>query len=179
MFDASSMPSSSSRGSGEDTRKNRMLHGRTSKDSGNEKRKIQNPKELQYGKVSAKELVQAVHDMLSTAGINMDVDKQALLQTTLTLQEQLKESQVALLVEQVHDVGEVIGMSYAIHFDIEAKCKASTSATHFLIDLLLAEITDSYEVAFGTVMEAFSRLKLAAFGRTMSVFLSNLSLIII
>lgn len=127
MSDASSMPSSS-RGGGEDTSKNRMLHGRTSKDSGNEKRKIQvsryyvdyhslfylnlaknakllslcqNPEDLQYGKVSAKELVQAVHDMLSSAGINMDAEKQALLQTTLTLQEQLKESQVALLVEQV------------------------------------------------------------------------------
>ncbi|XP_074588626.1 LOW QUALITY PROTEIN: uncharacterized protein LOC141844465 [Curcuma longa] len=99
MSDASSMPSSS-RDSGEDTSKNRMLHGRTSKDSGNEKRKIQNPKELQYGKVSAKELVRAVHDMLSAAGINMDAEKQTLLQTTLTLQEQLKESQVALLVEQ-------------------------------------------------------------------------------
>lgn len=39
--------------------------------------------------------------MLSSAGINMDAEKQSLIHTTLTLQEQLKESQVALLVEQV------------------------------------------------------------------------------
>lgn len=58
-------------------------------------------KELQYGRVSAAELVQAVHEMLCSAGINMDVEKQSLLQTTLTLQEQLKESQAALLLEQV------------------------------------------------------------------------------
>ena len=45
--------------------------------------------------------MQAVHDMLSAAGINMDAEKQTLLQTTLILQEQVKESQVALLVEQV------------------------------------------------------------------------------
>ncbi|KAJ6837170.1 sacsin [Iris pallida] len=57
-------------------------------------------KELQYGKVSSTELVQAVHDMLSAAGINMDAEKQTLLQASLTLQEQFHESQVALLVEQ-------------------------------------------------------------------------------
>lgn len=62
---------------------------------------FQTSKELQYGKVSAEELVRAVHDMLSAAGINMDTEKQSLLQTTLTLQEQLKESQVSLLIEQV------------------------------------------------------------------------------
>lgn len=39
--------------------------------------------------------------MLSAAGIKMDAEKQTLLRTTLDLQEQLKESQVALLVEQV------------------------------------------------------------------------------
>lgn len=60
----------------------------------------QTNKELHYGRVSAAELVQAVHDMLSAAGINMDVEKQSLLQTTLTLQEQLKESQATLLLEQ-------------------------------------------------------------------------------
>ncbi|KAH7692178.1 sacsin protein [Dioscorea alata] len=59
-----------------------------------------NAQELQYGRVSASELVQAVQDMLSSAGINMDAEKQSLIHTTLTLQEQLKESQVALLVEQ-------------------------------------------------------------------------------
>lgn len=58
-------------------------------------------KERQYGRVTSTELVQAVHDMLSAAGINIDAEKQSLLQTTLTLQEQVKESQVALLVEQV------------------------------------------------------------------------------
>lgn len=56
--------------------------------------------ERQYGKVSSRELVQAVHDMLSAAGIDMDAGKQTLLQTTLSLQEQVKDSQVALLVEQ-------------------------------------------------------------------------------
>ncbi|XP_047319790.1 sacsin isoform X2 [Impatiens glandulifera] len=57
-------------------------------------------KELNLGRVSAMELVQAVQEMLSTAGISMDVEKQSLLQRTLILQEQLKESQVALLIEQ-------------------------------------------------------------------------------
>lgn len=56
---------------------------------------------MQHGQVSAAELVQAVHEMLSAAGISMDVEKKSLLQTTLTLQEQLKESQAALLLEQV------------------------------------------------------------------------------
>ncbi|KDP43312.1 hypothetical protein JCGZ_24233 [Jatropha curcas] len=56
--------------------------------------------ELQYGRVSAAELVQAVHEMLSAAGINIDEEKQSLLQRTITLQEQLKESQATLLLEQ-------------------------------------------------------------------------------
>ncbi|PKA59238.1 E3 ubiquitin-protein ligase MUL1 [Apostasia shenzhenica] len=56
--------------------------------------------ELQYGRVSSEETVRAISDMLSAAGINMDADRQALLQSTLTLQEQVKEFQVALLVEQ-------------------------------------------------------------------------------
>ncbi|KAG2569738.1 hypothetical protein PVAP13_7NG437900 [Panicum virgatum] len=56
---------------------------------------------LEYGKVSSTELVQAVHDMLSAAGVRMDAEKETLLQATLSLQDQLKESQVALLVEQV------------------------------------------------------------------------------
>ncbi|CDP11009.1 unnamed protein product [Coffea canephora] len=56
--------------------------------------------DLQHGRVSAAEVVQAVHEMLSAAGINMDVEKQSLLQMTMTLQEQLKESQAALLLEQ-------------------------------------------------------------------------------
>lgn len=57
--------------------------------------------DLQHGRVSAAEFVQAVHEMLSSAGISLDVEKQSLLQTSLTLQEQLKESQAALLLEQV------------------------------------------------------------------------------
>ncbi|XVE66342.1 hypothetical protein DITRI_Ditri08aG0072500 [Diplodiscus trichospermus] len=65
------------------------------------RRKSSQPiKELQYGRVSAAELVQAVNEMLSAAGINMDVEKQSLLQKTITLQEQLKESRTALLLEQ-------------------------------------------------------------------------------
>lgn len=57
-------------------------------------------KELEHGRVSAEELVQAVQEMLSAAGIRMDTEKQSLLQTTLSLQERLKESQAALLLEQ-------------------------------------------------------------------------------
>lgn len=58
-------------------------------------------KDLQYGRVLAAELVQAVNEMLSAAGINMDVEKQSLLQQTITLQEQLEESRTALRREQV------------------------------------------------------------------------------
>lgn len=54
--------------------------------------------------MSPAELVQAVHEMLSEAGISVDVEKQSLLERTLTLQEQLKESQAALLLEQVCDL---------------------------------------------------------------------------
>ncbi|KAM7270495.1 hypothetical protein ACFE04_029709 [Oxalis oulophora] len=61
---------------------------------------LQPTKELQYGRVSPSELVQAVHEMLSAAGINMDLEKQSLMQKTIALQEQLKESQAALLLEQ-------------------------------------------------------------------------------
>lgn len=63
--------------------------------------------ELQYGRVSAAELVQAVDEMLSAVGIHMDVEKQALLQKTITLQEQLKDSQTALLLEQVSVVSKL------------------------------------------------------------------------
>lgn len=61
------------------------------------------PVREQSGKVSAAELVQAVNEILSAAGISMDVEKQALLQRTINLQENLKESQAALLLEQVGD----------------------------------------------------------------------------
>lgn len=60
-------------------------------------------RELQYGRVSAAELVQAVHEMLSAAGISMDVEKQFLMQKTISLQEQLQDSRAELLLEQVCD----------------------------------------------------------------------------
>lgn len=59
------------------------------------------PLREQSGKVSAAELVQAVNEILSAAGVNMDAEKQALLQKTIDLQDNLKESQAALLLEQV------------------------------------------------------------------------------
>ncbi|KAL2500800.1 zinc finger protein [Forsythia ovata] len=68
--------------------------------SGGRSRPSQPVQDLQRGRVSAAELVQAVHEMLSSAGINMDVERQSLLQTTLTLQDQLESSQAALLLEQ-------------------------------------------------------------------------------
>ena len=43
----------------------------------------------------------AVNEILSTAGINIDAEKQALFQRTIALHENLKESQAALIVEQV------------------------------------------------------------------------------
>ncbi|KAK7407784.1 hypothetical protein VNO78_09866 [Psophocarpus tetragonolobus] len=58
------------------------------------------PVREQSGKVSAAELVQAVDEILSAAGIKMDVEKQALLQRTINLQEHLKESQATLVLEQ-------------------------------------------------------------------------------
>lgn len=57
--------------------------------------------EMQYGRVTAKELVEAVHEMLSAAGINMELENRSLLQRTITLQEELKDSKVAFLLEQV------------------------------------------------------------------------------
>lgn len=56
---------------------------------------------MQYGRVTAKELVEAVHEMLSAAGINMELENQSLLLRTITLQEELKDSKVAFLLEQV------------------------------------------------------------------------------
>lgn len=47
-------------------------------------------------------MVQAVNEMLSAVGMHMDVEKQSLMQKTITLQEQLKDSQTALLLEQVY-----------------------------------------------------------------------------
>ncbi|XP_057820319.2 uncharacterized protein LOC131033191 isoform X2 [Cryptomeria japonica] len=51
-------------------------------------------------KVSSSEIVHAVADMLSAAGIPMGLEKQLLLQQTLTLKEELTSSQAALIVEQ-------------------------------------------------------------------------------
>ncbi|XP_060192900.1 uncharacterized protein LOC132622327 isoform X2 [Lycium barbarum] len=64
---------------------------------GNQQQQLQ---ALQHGRVSAAELVQAVQEMLSAAGISTDMEKQSLLETTITLQEQYKDSQAALLLEQ-------------------------------------------------------------------------------
>ncbi|KAL9324800.1 hypothetical protein ACSQ67_005445 [Phaseolus vulgaris] len=58
------------------------------------------PVREQSGKVSAAELVQAVNEILSAAGIKMEVEKQSLLQRTINLQENLRESQAALVLEQ-------------------------------------------------------------------------------
>ncbi|KAL0905364.1 hypothetical protein M5K25_023777 [Dendrobium thyrsiflorum] len=91
----SSLPESS-----QVTSENVLLNVQENKDSENGKVEQQTGRELRYGKVSAEETVRAVHDMLLTAGINMDTEQQTLLRTTLTLQEQMKEFQVALLVEQ-------------------------------------------------------------------------------
>ncbi|CAN0888331.1 SACS [Linum grandiflorum] len=98
MGNNATLPESSSEAAAE-----RSAPKETPESSGGSKPKsseIQSFKDLQYGRVSAGELVQVVHDMLSTAGINLDVEKQSLLQRTLALQEQLKESQAALLLEQ-------------------------------------------------------------------------------
>lgn len=59
--------------------------------------------------------------MLSSAGISLDVEKQSLLQTSLTLQEQLKESQAALLLEQV--------LAFSL---ISARCDWSSTENTFL-----------------------------------------------
>ncbi|KAL3718738.1 hypothetical protein ACJRO7_003791 [Eucalyptus globulus] len=79
----------------------RRTHIAMSENSGTERaRSSQSCQELRYGRVSAGELVQAVQELLSAAGIHMDVEKQSLLQNTISLQDQLKESQAALLLEQ-------------------------------------------------------------------------------
>ncbi|XP_073158695.1 uncharacterized protein [Henckelia pumila] len=80
-----------------------MIHDKSMPETsgGVRSRSFQQPvQDLQHGRVSAAEFVQAVHEMLFAAGINLDIEKQSLLQTALTLQEQLKESQAALLLEQ-------------------------------------------------------------------------------
>ncbi|CAN8264910.1 unnamed protein product [Cochlearia groenlandica] len=56
--------------------------------------------ESQYGRVTAKELVDAVQEMLSAAGINMGLENQSLLQRTITLQEELKDTRAAFILEQ-------------------------------------------------------------------------------
>ncbi|XP_021846367.2 uncharacterized protein [Spinacia oleracea] len=61
---------------------------------------LQTGKDLLYGRVSPAELVQAVHEMMSAAGISIDMETQTLLRTNLTLQERLKDSEAAFLLEQ-------------------------------------------------------------------------------
>ncbi|KAI9084975.1 hypothetical protein K1719_032967 [Acacia pycnantha] len=75
-------------------------HVEVSESSGRGGSSSQPMREVQYGKVSAVELVQAVNEILSAAGVNIDAEKQGLLQRTIALQENLKESQAALLLEQ-------------------------------------------------------------------------------
>ncbi|XP_050232119.1 uncharacterized protein LOC126680894 [Mercurialis annua] len=98
----------------------------------------QGSKELQYGRVSAGELVQAVHEMLSAAGINIDEEKQSLLRRTLTLQEQLKESQAALLLEQEKS-------------DVAAK-EADTAKTAWVCRVCLSNEVDMTIVPCGHVL---------------------------
>ncbi|KAI3817640.1 hypothetical protein L1987_11436 [Smallanthus sonchifolius] len=57
-------------------------------------------KEVELGHIPPEEFVQAVEEMFSVAGINMDTEKQCLLQTTLSLHKQLNESHAALMIEQ-------------------------------------------------------------------------------
>lgn len=57
-----------------------------------------------YGRVTAGELVQAVHELLSAAGVHVDMEKQSLLQNVISLQQRLEESQADLLLEQVHSI---------------------------------------------------------------------------
>nr|XP_043618269.1 uncharacterized protein LOC122589997 [Erigeron canadensis] len=57
-------------------------------------------KGFEHGGVPAEEFVQAFKEMLSGGRINMDPKRQCLLQTVLSLQEQLKTSQAALVLEQ-------------------------------------------------------------------------------
>ncbi|GKB21026.1 hypothetical protein Tco_0854949 [Tanacetum coccineum] len=61
----------------------------------------QSPKEHEHGRLSADELAQVIQEMMSGAGIRTDTDKQYLLKTTLSLQERLQESQLALVLKQV------------------------------------------------------------------------------
>ncbi|GJV35574.1 sacsin isoform X1, partial [Tanacetum coccineum] len=57
-------------------------------------------KDLEHGHVSAEELIQAVEETLARAGIELDMEKQGLLLTALSLEQRLKESQAALQLEQ-------------------------------------------------------------------------------
>ena len=114
---------------------------------------------LEYGKVSSTELVQAVHDMLSAAGVRMDAEKETLLQATLSLQDQLKESQVALLVEQVCSLrylyllslihffscnimnfGNFCTMMRAVSYNLHPLCNDSQCETSFTVELLILEL---------------------------------------
>nr|XP_043613326.1 uncharacterized protein LOC122585271 [Erigeron canadensis] len=56
--------------------------------------------ELGNDSVLDEEFAQAVEEMLCGAGVGLDMEMECLIQTTLSLQEKLKESQAALLLEQ-------------------------------------------------------------------------------
>ncbi|KAG9459285.1 hypothetical protein H6P81_003793 [Aristolochia fimbriata] len=96
-------------------------------------------KELQYGRVSLEELVQVDRGMLSAAGINMDAEKHTLLHTTLSLQEQLKEIQTTLLLEQklYSTFSAVIGMQIS-EDDFETRC-----TVYSMLPLKFPSMTDT------------------------------------
>ncbi|XP_031371785.1 sacsin isoform X1 [Punica granatum] len=88
-------PSTSSSESATESRKHvEALHGRGGLTNSSQ------AQQGQYGRVTAGELVQAVHELLSAAGVHVDVEKQSLLQNAISLQEVLEESRAALLHEQ-------------------------------------------------------------------------------
>ena len=89
----------------------------------------------------------------------MDAEKETLLQATLSLQDQLKESQVALLVEQVCSLrylyllslihffscnimnfGNFCTMMRAVSYNLHPLCNDSQCETSFTVELLILEL---------------------------------------
>ena len=90
----------------------------------------------------------------------MDAEKETLLQATLSLQDQLKESQVALLVEQVCSLrylyllslihcffscnimnfGHFCTMMRAVSYNLHPLCNDSQCETSFTVELLILEL---------------------------------------
>ena len=90
----------------------------------------------------------------------MDAEKETLLQATLSLQDQLKESQVALLVEQVcylrylyllslihcffpcniMNFGHFCTMMRAVSYNLHPLCNDSQCETSFTVELLILEL---------------------------------------